>query len=260
MAHVVVDGLTRIGRGTTVHPFACIGGEPQDKKHRIHMEQRLSSSSPSSLVIGSNCVIREHATIHGSTSYTRNSPTMVGDDCWVLCGAHIGHDVKVGDRVVISNNVCIAGHVNIGDFAIIGGQVGIKQFVKIGSLAMIGGQSAVDGDVLPYGLVVGNRAKLVGMNLVGLRRARVSRANIKLMLRVYRYLFDATASCSKTGFAPPLEYVDPLDIFCRGTKRWVSNRGYLQLAIPEIGCASSGRSYKIPGRAANRRGNESDGS
>jgi UDP-N-acetylglucosamine acyltransferase len=210
MAHVVVDGSTRVGRDTTVYPFACLGGEPQDKKHRVFLDQQdppLPPSLASALVIGRNCVIREHATIHGSTAYSPDSPTTVGDDCWVLCGAHIGHDVRVGNRVVISNNVCVAGHVHIGDFAIIGGQVGLKQHVKVGSLAMIGGQSAVDGDVLPYGLVVGNRAKLAGLNLIGLRRARVSRDNIKLMLRVYRYLFGTSTSCSKTGFAPPLECV-----------------------------------------------------
>ncbi|POM59150.1 LOW QUALITY PROTEIN: UDP-N-acetylglucosamine acyltransferase, partial [Phytophthora palmivora] len=107
-------------------------------------------------------------------------------------------------RVVVSNNVCIAGHVSIGDCAIIGGQVGIKQHVSIGPLAMVGGQSAVDGDVLPYGLVVGNRAKLAGLNLVGLRRAGVSRSNIKLLLRVYRYMFGAP-TCKNTGFAPALK-------------------------------------------------------
>lgn len=210
MAHVVVDGSTLVGSGTTIYPFACVGGEPQDKKHRVFLDQQQPPVQPalaSALVIGSNCVIREHATIHGSTAYSPDHPTTVGDDCWILCGAHIGHDVHVGNRVVISNNVCVAGHVHIGDYAIIGGQVGIKQFVHIGSLAMIGGQSAVDGDVLPYGLVVGNRAKLVGLNLIGLRRARVSRANIKLMLRVYRYLYGTSVSCAKTGFAPPLEYV-----------------------------------------------------
>jgi len=137
MAHVVVDGSTRVGRDTTVYPFACLGGEPQDKKHRVFLDQQdppLPPSLASALVIGRNCVIREHATIHGSTAYSPDSPTTVGDDCWVLCGAHIGHDVRVGNRVVISNNVCVAGHVHIGDFAIIGGQVGLKQHVKVGCL------------------------------------------------------------------------------------------------------------------------------
>ncbi|GMF53263.1 unnamed protein product [Phytophthora fragariaefolia] len=162
-------------------------------------------SSDLTLVVGSNCVIREHVTVHGSTSYS-DEPTSVGDDCWLLCGAHVAHDAQLGRRVVVSNNVCIAGHVSIGDGAIIGGQVGLKQHVSVGRLAMVGGQSAVDGDVLPYGLVVGNRAKLAGLNLVGLRRTGVSRSNIKLLLRVYRYIFGAPA-CKKTGFAPALEYV-----------------------------------------------------
>lgn len=166
-AHVVVDGCTAVGSNTVVHPFASLGGEPQDKKHS------RSSGEPSALVVGRDCVIREHATIHGSTSYARGAPTRVGDGCWVLCGAHIGHDCDVGARVVLSNNVCVAGHVTIGSGAIIGGQAGLKQHITVGSLAMVGGMSAVDGDVLPYGLVVGNRAKLAGLNLVGLRRSKV---------------------------------------------------------------------------------------
>ncbi|GMF14075.1 unnamed protein product [Phytophthora lilii] len=165
-SHVVIDGKTRVGSGTVIHPFASLGGEPQDKKHRMFADKE---SREETLTVGSNCVIREHVTVHGSTSYSE-APTSVGDDCWLLCGAHVAHDSQLGRRVVVSNNVCIAGHVSIGDGAIIGGQVGIKQHVSVGPLAMVGGQSAVDGDVLPYGLVVGNRAKLAGLNLVGLQR------------------------------------------------------------------------------------------
>lgn len=176
-AHVVVEGKTAIGSDTIIHPFACIGGEPQDKKHR--RSGGVGQPSSSSLVVGKNCIIREHVTIHGSTSYTFDTPTTVGDDCWILCGAHIGHDCSVGNRVVLSNNVCVAGHVQIGDFAIIGGQVGLKQHIKIGSLAMVGGKSAVDGDVLPYGLAIGNRAKIAGLNLIGLRRAKVTNENLQ---------------------------------------------------------------------------------
>ncbi|GLD92825.1 hypothetical protein PINS_up001404 [Pythium insidiosum] len=205
-SHVVVDGRTRIGRGTRVHPFACLGGDPQDKKH-----QRSSPCRGDwQLIIGAHCVIREHVTIHGCTSYSSHSPTTIGDHCWILCGAHVGHDVRIGQRVVLSNNVCVAGHVEIGDCAIIGGQVGLKQHIKVGGLAMVGGGSAVDADVLPYGLVSGNRAKLLGLNLVGLRRAGVPRDEIKLMLRVVRYLFgmgtsSTAAVCPKTGFAPALD-------------------------------------------------------
>lgn len=150
-SHVVIDGKTRIGNGTQVHSFASLGGEPQDKKHRMVAQHEATDWT---LQIGTNCVIREHVTVHGSTSYSK-SPTSVGDECWLLCGAHVAHDSQLGRRVVVSNNVCIAGHVSIGDGAIIGGQVGLKQHVSVGSLAMIGGQSAVVGDVLPYGLVVG---------------------------------------------------------------------------------------------------------
>ncbi|ETW05098.1 acyl-[acyl-carrier-protein]-UDP-N-acetylglucosamine O-acyltransferase [Aphanomyces invadans] len=190
-SHVVVEGDTTIGENTALFPFACIGGPPQDKKH--------VPGGHSALVIGKNCLIREHVTINSGTSLGAGT-TRVGDECWILAGAHIGHDSQVGSRVVLSNNVCLAGHVTIQDLAIVGGQVGIKQFVHIGSLAMIGGKSAVDGDVLPFGLVSGNRAKLVGLNLIGLRRLQASRAHIKEMLQTYRYIYNLHGN----HFAPPL--------------------------------------------------------
>ncbi|KAF0698730.1 Aste57867_10684 [Aphanomyces stellatus] len=191
-SHVVVEGVTTIGENTTLFPFGCIGGPPQDKKHR-------DGGGPSALVIGKDCLIREHVTINCGTS-SDDGMTRVGDACWILAGVHIGHDCSVGNRVVISNNACLAGHVTIGDLAIIGGQAGIKQFVNIGRLAMIGGMSAVDGDVLPYGLVVGNRAKLVGLNLVGLSRMQTLRPHRKEMLQMYRYIYNVPGN----GYAPPL--------------------------------------------------------
>ena len=198
-SHVVVDGKTRVGCGTVVYPFASLGGAPQDKKHDLDV---AAAADEWTLTIGRNCVIRERVTVHGRTSYSP-CPTTIGDDCWLLCGAHIAHDAQLKRRVVVSNDVCVAGHVAIGDGAVIGGQVGLKQHVTVGPLAMVGGQSAVDGDVLPYGLVMGNRAKLVGLNLVGLRRAGVLRSEIKLLLQAYRYIFGRGGV--NTGFAPALE-------------------------------------------------------
>ncbi|CAI5733254.1 unnamed protein product [Hyaloperonospora brassicae] len=198
-SHVVIDGKTRVGCGTIVYPFASLGGAPQDKKHDLDV---AAAADEWTLTIGRNCVVRERVTVHGRTSYS-SCPTTIGDDCWLLCGAHIAHDAQLKRRVVVSNDVCVAGHVTIGDGAVIGGQVGLKQHVTVGPLAMVGGQSAVDGDVLPYGLVMGNRAKLVGLNLVGLRRAGVLRSEIKLLLQAYRYIFGR--GCVNTGFAPALE-------------------------------------------------------
>ncbi|OQS00127.1 acyl-,acyl-carrier-protein-UDP-N-acetylglucosamine O-acyltransferase [Thraustotheca clavata] len=190
--HVVVDGATKVGANTIIFPFASIGGLSQDKKHNS------SLNNSSSLEIGSNCVIREHVTINCGTN---DGTTRVGDDCWILATSHIGHDSQVGNRVVISNATCLAGHVHIDDMAIIGGQVGIKQFVRIGRLAMIGGKSAIDGDVVPYGLAIGNRAKIAGLNLVGLRRLRVARSEIKALLQTYRYVFGLDC---QNSFAPSL--------------------------------------------------------
>ncbi|ETV86863.1 acyl-[acyl-carrier-protein]-UDP-N-acetylglucosamine O-acyltransferase, variant 1 [Aphanomyces astaci] len=194
-SHVVIEGVTTIGENTTLFPFGCIGGPPQDKKHVV--------GEHSALVIGKNCLIREHVTINCGTSLDAGT-TRVGDACWILAGVHIGHDSQVGTRVVLSNNVCLAGHVTIHDLAIVGGQVGIKQFVHIGRLAMIGGKSAVDGDVLPFGLACGNRAKLVGLNLIGLRRLQASRTHVKEMLQAYRYIYNVQGN----HFAPPLPSVD----------------------------------------------------
>ncbi|TMW66312.1 hypothetical protein Poli38472_004077 [Pythium oligandrum] len=237
-SHVVVEGKTRIGRGTVVHPFACLGGEPQDKKHKLHIPTDIA---PFTLEIGQHCVIREHVTIHGSTAYSAHTPTKLGDHCWILCGAHVGHDVQIGSHVVLSNNVCVAGHVEIGNFAIIGGQVGLKQHIKIGSLAMVGGGSAVDGDVIPYGLVNGNRAKLLGLNLIGLRRAKVSRHEIKLMLRLVRYLFGSSLSsiatvCPKTGFAPALDLPYHESLLVRGceAKKYLSEEEITASAYPLV--------------------------
>ncbi len=178
-SHVVIEGRTRIGAGTEIFPFASIGMPPQDLKY---------DGEPSELIIGKNNTIREHVTISPGTA-GGDMVTTVGDDNLIMIGVHIGHDSRIGNHTVLSNNAAIGGHVTIEDHVIFGAQSGVHQFVRIGRHAMIGGLSAVVRDVIPYGSVTGERAGLIGLNLVGLKRRGVSRGEIRTLRSAYRLLF-----------------------------------------------------------------------
>jgi UDP-N-acetylglucosamine acyltransferase len=179
VSHVVIDGRTSIGADTTVFPFASLGHPPQDLKYK---------GEPSSLVIGARNQIREHVTMNPGTE-GGGMVTRVGDDCLFMVGAHVAHDCQVGDHVILANNATIAGHVTVGSFAIIGGLAAVHQFVRIGEHAMIGGMSGVENDVIPYGMVKGERAHLAGLNLVGLERRGFGREDIRSLRTAYRMLF-----------------------------------------------------------------------
>jgi UDP-N-acetylglucosamine acyltransferase len=152
---------------------------PQDLKYR---------GEPSSLAIGADCIIREGVTINPGTE-GGGMVTTIGDRCAFLANAHVGHDCRIGNDVVLSNNVMIAGHVTIGDFAAFGGGAAVIQFTRIGEHAFLGGLSGLDHDLIPYGLAVGNRAHLAGLNLIGLKRRGFSREAIGDLRRAYRLLF-----------------------------------------------------------------------
>ena len=179
VSHVVVDGRTRIGAGTCVYPFAALGTPPQDLKYH---------GEPSELVIGRNNRIREHVTMNPGTE-GGGMLTKVGDNCLFMVGSHVAHDCLIGDNVILANNATLAGHVVVGDFAILGGLSAVHQFVRIGHHAMIGGMSGVESDVIPYGLVMGDRARLSGLNLVGLERRGYGRDVIQALRAAYRMLF-----------------------------------------------------------------------
>jgi UDP-N-acetylglucosamine acyltransferase len=181
-SHVVVDGLTHIGSGTKIFPFAAIGLAPQDLKYK---------GEASKLVIGKNNLIREHVTIHTGTE-GGGMLTTIGDNCLLMISVHIAHDCKVGNNVILANNVTLAGHVSVGDYAVIGGLSAAHQFVRIGEHAMIGGMSAIENDVIPYGVAVNDRAYMVGINLVGLKRRGFSRGDIQAIDQAYTILFDNT--------------------------------------------------------------------
>ena len=181
IAHVVVSGHTEIGAGTRIFPFASIGHQPQDLKYR---------GEHSRLVIGRNNTIRETVTMNPGTE-GGNMVTRVGDGGLFMAGTHVAHDCTIGDGVIMANNATLAGHVVVGDHAILGGLCAVHQFVRIGTLAMVGGLSGVEFDVIPYGSVIGNRAWLAGLNLVGLRRRGVARDEIHALRRAYQELFAA---------------------------------------------------------------------
>lgn len=183
VSHIVLAGRTRIGARTKIFPFASLGHAPQDLKYR---------GEASTLAIGEDCVVREGVTANPGTQ-GGGMATVVGDRCTLLAHAHVGHDSRIGDDVILSNNVMIAGHVRIGDFAILSGGVAVHQFSRIGAHAYVGGLSGLEGDLVPYGLAFGNRAHLAGLNLVGLRRRNFSREAIASLQGAYRLIFESDA-------------------------------------------------------------------
>ena len=183
-SHAVVTGWTDIGADTVIFPFACVGEIPQDLKF---------AGERTRLIVGARCRIREGATLNTGTA-GGGGITRVGNDCLLMTGAHVGHDAVLGDRVVLANQVAIAGHCVIGDDVIIGGLSGIHQFVRIGRGAIIGAVTMVTNDVLPFGLVQGPRGILDGLNLVGLKRRGVERADITAMRAAYQMLAQGDGS------------------------------------------------------------------
>lgn len=177
-SHAVVGGWTDIGADTVIFPFACVGEIPQDLKFKGERTR---------LIVGARCRIREGATLNTGTE-GGGGLTSVGDDCLLMTGSHVGHDASLGNRVILANQVAIAGHCVIGDDVIIGGLSGIHQFVRIGRGAIVGAVTMVTNDVVPFGLVQGPRGELDGLNLVGLKRRGVDRADITAMRAAYQML------------------------------------------------------------------------
>jgi UDP-N-acetylglucosamine acyltransferase len=178
-SHVVVSGESVIGDETEIWPFASVGSQPQDLKF---------AGEKTRLRIGARNMIRESVSINPGT-LGGGSLTEIGDDCLFMLGTHVGHDCKVGNRVVVANHASLAGHVTVGEGAIIGGLAGIHQFVRIGEGAIIGALSMVVADVIPYGSVIGERARLAGLNLIGLKRREIDRAEIASLRAAYKALF-----------------------------------------------------------------------
>jgi UDP-N-acetylglucosamine acyltransferase len=180
VSHVVIAGRTTIGEGTRIFPFASIGHQPQDLKY---------AGEESSLVIGRRNTIREYVTMNPGTA-GGGMVTRIGDDCLFMANSHVGHDCRLGNNIIMANSVPLAGHVVVGDYAAFGGLSAVHQFVRIGQHAYIGGLTGVERDVIPYGLVIGDRARLTGLNMVGLQRRGFSREDIQALRNAYQMLFE----------------------------------------------------------------------
>lgn len=181
-SHISVAGHTSIDASCEIFPFASLGHAPQDLKFKGEV---------TTLSIGKHTKIREHVTMNPGTE-GGGGTTVVGENCLFMVGTHVAHDCQVGNHVILANNATLAGHVHVGDGAIIGGLAAIHQFVRIGRFAIIGGMSGVEKDVIPYGSVIGERASLAGLNLVGLKRRQIERDSIHALRNAYKDLFEST--------------------------------------------------------------------
>jgi len=202
LSHVVVEGITHVGAGTRVFPFASLGHRPQDLKFQGERTE---------LVIGPGNTIREHVTMNPGTA-GGGGVTRLGEGGLYMVGCHVAHDCVLGDKVILANNVLLGGHISVGDYAIVGGGSAVHQFVRIGAHAMVGGASGVETDVIPYGSVMGNRARLSGLNLVGLKRRGFTREEIQALRGAYRMLFedDGVIADKVEAVAASFDGVDPV--------------------------------------------------
>lgn len=223
VSNVSILGATTLGAGCEVHPMAVLGSPPQNFKHK---------GGRTTLTIGRDCVIREGVTMHLGTDTARGTTT-VGDGCYFMNHVHIGHDCHVGDGVIMASVATLGGHVELGDRVNIGGLSAVHQFVRIGHDAFIGGMTAIVGDVIPYAIAAGNRARLRGLNVVGLRRSGRSASELRRMREAYRAIFAgdaglaanlARAAETYADFEPAMQIVT-----------FLSERGKRQFTLPDRG-------------------------
>ncbi|HYE01634.1 MAG TPA: acyl-ACP--UDP-N-acetylglucosamine O-acyltransferase [Phycisphaerales bacterium] len=176
LGNVYLNGPVTIGAGTIVYPFACVGYEPQD--YKFGPGQRSAG-----VVVGERCIIREHATVHSASN--EQTPTRIGDRVFMMVGSHVAHDCTIGNDVVMVNGAAAGGHATVGDRAVLGGNAMIHQHCRIGRLVMMSGDCAVTLDVPPF-CMVHERNRVGGLNLVGLRRGGIPRAQISLLSKAFR--------------------------------------------------------------------------
>tara|TARA_B100000795_G_C22790022_1_gene436490 strand:+ start:1687 stop:2469 length:783 start_codon:yes stop_codon:yes gene_type:complete len=178
-SHVNISGVTKIGKGNNIYPFASIGNNPQDLKYK---------NEKTKLEIGDYNVIREYVTINPGT-IGGGGLTKIGNNCLFMVSSHVAHDCLIGNNVILANNVPIGGHAHIDDNVIIGGNSAVQQFTRVGKSAMIGGMCGVVRDIIPYGIAYGNRSVLQGINIIGLRRKNISNKEIISLNDAYKEIF-----------------------------------------------------------------------
>jgi UDP-N-acetylglucosamine acyltransferase len=177
-SHINISGNIKIGKANKIYPFVSIN-DPQDLKY---------NDEPTKLILGNNNTIREYVTINPGT-ITGSGITTIGNNCLFMVSSHIAHDCVIGNNVILANNVAVAGHAIIENNVIIGGNSAVQQFTRIGKMAMVGGMTGVSTDIIPYGLSLGNRNFLNGINVVGLRRKNVSNKEILGLTEAYKEIF-----------------------------------------------------------------------
>jgi UDP-N-acetylglucosamine acyltransferase len=215
-SHVVVDGWTQIGERCHLFPFVSVGADPQAVRYRG--ERTL-------LTVGHDNVIREFVTINRGTA-EGGGETKVGSGNLIMAYSHIAHDCQIGNRVILANSSTLAGHILVEDFAIVGGLVAIHQFVRVGCYSIIGGASAIPQDVPPYMVAAGNRARLFGLNNIGLKRHNFSESTMAALKQAYRILFRSHLTLHKAldrveKEVPELPEIRHLIDFLKKTKRGV---------------------------------------
>ncbi|NBX02807.1 MAG: acyl-ACP--UDP-N-acetylglucosamine O-acyltransferase [Alphaproteobacteria bacterium] len=224
VSHVTIAGHTTIGKNCQIFPFASLGHAPQDLKYK---------GESSTLSIGDNCVIREYVTMNPGTEGGAMA-TKVGNNCLFMVSSHVAHDCIVGDHVILANNATLAGHVEVGDHAIIGGLAAIHQFVRIGKHAIIGGMSGVEHDVIPFGSVMGERANLAGLNLVGMKRRGFERDAIHALRGAFKLVFeDETGTLAERAEKAKSLYGNISEVM--EVLTFMSAKGSRSLCVPKAG-------------------------
>jgi len=222
VSHVVVHRGVTVGEGCKVSSMAVLGAPPQNTKHK---------GGPTTLVIGRNCTIREGVTMHRGSDTSR-AETTVGDNGNFLAYAHIAHDCIVGHNVTMANVATLGGHVEVGDFVILGGLVAVHQMTRIGHHAFAGGAAIIDGDIIPYGMVMGNRARLRGLNVIGMRRSGIARPEIFALRRAYKMIFDPARSVAEN--LPEVERQFSDSPVVRDVLDFMQARGKRHFTVPPL--------------------------
>ncbi len=220
IAHVHVTGATTIGPRTIIYPFASLGTPPQS----VHYKGEASR-----LLIGADCVIRESVTMNTGTAGGRME-TRVGERCMFMAYAHVGHDCIVGNDVTFANGGTLGGHCAVGDFVFMGGYAAVHQFVRIGERAVIGGLSGVVHDVIPFAAALGERAKLAGLNIVGLKRGGLTRPQIHALRHAYKMLFAGPGTVLESAVKVAAEFPDDRNV--QRIVQFVREAGKRRLTTP----------------------------
>lgn len=215
--HAYIQGITEIGKNNKIYPFASIGSDPQDLKY---------NGEPTKLIIGDNNIFREFVTINRGTVGGKGI-TKIGNNNLFMAYSHVAHDCEVKNYVILANNATLAGHITVENYAIIGGLSAVHQFCKIGEYAMIAGKTGVAKDIPPFMLASGQRAKLYGPNLIGLRRHGFSEERIKIIRKVYNLLFKRKEGFRETCEMLEKKYSDNDDVmkilnFIKNSERGVT--------------------------------------